>query len=196
MAPMYLSQKHMSRRTMLRGMGVTVALPLLDAMVPAQRLLAKSAAVTRPRLIAIEMVHGAAGSTEIGIQKHLWAPAGVGRDFDLGPTCLTSLEPYRDYLTIVSNTDVRNAEAFESPRGRRRSLPVERGLPHADASATDRGLGRARGHVVRPALRAALRPGHAHPLDAALHRERRPVGRLRLRLCVRLHRHDQLGLAL
>ena len=111
---MYLSQKHMSRRTMLRGMGVTVALPLLDAMVPAQRLLAKSAAVTRPRLIAIEMVHGAAGSTEIGIQKHLWAPAGIGRDFDLGPTCLTSLEPYRDYLTIVSNTDVRNAEAFES----------------------------------------------------------------------------------
>jgi hypothetical protein len=58
------------------------------------------------------MVHGAAGSTNYGIQKNMWAPAAVGRQFDLAPTSLRSLEPYRDYLTIVSNTDVRNAEAF------------------------------------------------------------------------------------
>ncbi|MGH9349535.1 MAG: DUF1552 domain-containing protein, partial [Vicinamibacterales bacterium] len=45
----------------------------------------------------------------------LWSPAGVGRDFDLAPTCLSPLEPFRDYLTIVSHTDVRNAEAFELP---------------------------------------------------------------------------------
>lgn len=111
---MYLPQKHLSRRTVLRGMGVTMALPLLDAMVPARTLLAKSAAVTRPRLIAIEMVHGAAGSTEYGIKNNLWSPAGTGSDFDLSPSCLSALEPYRDHLTIVSNTDVRNAEAFEA----------------------------------------------------------------------------------
>ena len=64
------------------------------------------------RLIAIEMVHGAAGSTAFGIKQNMWAPAVVGSGFDLGPTSLRSLEPYRDYLTIVSNTDVRNAEAF------------------------------------------------------------------------------------
>jgi hypothetical protein len=44
----------------------------------------------------------------------LWSPAAVGRDFDLSPSALSVLEPYRDYLTIVSNTDVRMAEAFQA----------------------------------------------------------------------------------
>ena len=39
----------------------------------------------------------------------------TGRNFDLNPTSLSPLEPFRDYLTIISNTDVRNAEAFEAP---------------------------------------------------------------------------------
>jgi len=67
------------------------------------------------RLVCIEMVHGAAGSTKIGIEKNLWSPALEGNEFDLSPTSLISLEPYRDYLTIVSNTDVRMAEAFTLP---------------------------------------------------------------------------------
>jgi hypothetical protein len=60
-------------------------------------------------------VHGCAGSTALGLKKNLWSPAGVGRDFDLSATSRASLEPYRDYLTIVSNTDVNNAEAFTPP---------------------------------------------------------------------------------
>jgi hypothetical protein len=95
-------------------MGATVALPFLSAMVPARRLTAGSTA-SSTRLVAIEMVHGAAGSNAIGIQKNLWAPAAVGRDFDLTPSSLSPLEPYRQHITIVSNTDVRNAEAFTSP---------------------------------------------------------------------------------
>jgi hypothetical protein len=59
------------------------------------------------------MVHGAAGCNEWGASQHLWAPAAVGRDFDLSPSALSPLDPFRDYLTIVSNTDVRMAEAFE-----------------------------------------------------------------------------------
>jgi hypothetical protein len=58
-------------------------------------------------------VHGAAGCNEWGASQHLWAPAAVGRDFDLSPSALSPLDPFRDYLTIVSNTDVRMAEAFE-----------------------------------------------------------------------------------
>jgi hypothetical protein len=113
---MFLTQKHISRRTMLRGMGVTMALPLLDAMVPARTAWARTAAAAgKTRLAAIEMVHGSAGSTVFGIQKNLWAPAQVGTGFDLGTSVLSPLEPFRDYLTIVSNTDVRNAEAFELP---------------------------------------------------------------------------------
>jgi hypothetical protein len=106
------TKKHISRRTVLRGMGVTMALPFLDAMVPANTLQAKTAAAGKVRLSCIEQVHGSAGATKIGAEKNLWSPAAVGRSFDLSPTSLNSLEPYRDYLTIVSNTDVRNAEAF------------------------------------------------------------------------------------
>jgi hypothetical protein len=105
------TRRHLSRRTVLKGLGATITLPLLDAMSPAGAVSAQ--ATTRPiRLIAIEMVHGSAGSTTFGIQKNMWAPAATGSAFDLAPTSLRSLEPYRDYLTIVSNTDVRNAEAF------------------------------------------------------------------------------------
>ena len=111
---MFIDKKHISRRTVLKGMGVTVALPLLDAMVPAGTAWAKTAA-GKVRLACIEMVHGSAGATTFGAAKNMWSPAAVGRDFDLTPTSLISLEPYREYLTIVSNTDVRNAEAFEAP---------------------------------------------------------------------------------
>jgi hypothetical protein len=81
-------------------------------MVPARTLQAKTAAAGKVRLSCIEQVHGAAGSTKIGLEKNMWSPAAVGRAFDLSPTSLSPLEPYRGHITIVSNTDVRNAEAF------------------------------------------------------------------------------------
>jgi hypothetical protein len=112
---MFLTKKHVSRRTVLRGLGATVALPLLDAMVPAGTAFANTRAASRIRFAAIEMVHGSAGSTKFGIDKHMWAPAQVGRSFDLSTSALSPLESFRDHLTIVSNTDVRNAEAFELP---------------------------------------------------------------------------------
>ena len=113
----YITGRHIPRRTMLRGLGATVALPFLDAMVPARGVLAASAAASleRPRLVAIEMVHGAAGASPWGAEQHLWSPVAAGKDFDLGPTSLSPLERYRRYLTIVSDTDVRNAEAFSQP---------------------------------------------------------------------------------
>jgi hypothetical protein len=111
---MIITRKHLSRRTMLRGMGVTMALPLLEAMVPARTAMAQ-AAPRRVRLAAIEMVHGAAGSTAFGARKFMWSPEQVGRAFDLSPGSLSPLEPFRDHITIVSNTDVRNAEAFTPP---------------------------------------------------------------------------------
>jgi hypothetical protein len=123
---MYLPRKHISRRTVLRGMGATIALPFLDAMVPARTLLARTAAAGKTRLSCIEMVHGAAGSTVHGLAKNMWSPAAVGREFDLSPSSLSPLDAYRDYLTIVSNTDVRNAEAF---------LPKEIGGDHFRSSA-------------------------------------------------------------
>ncbi|MGE3344494.1 MAG: DUF1552 domain-containing protein [Vicinamibacterales bacterium] len=110
---MILTGKHLSRRTVLRGLGATVALPLLDSMVPARRLLAKSAA-DKTRLVCIEQVHGAAGCSPWGASQFLWNPEHTGRTFDISKGSLSPLEPFRDYLTIVSNTDARMAEA-QSP---------------------------------------------------------------------------------
>ncbi len=125
----YVTGKHMSRRTVLKGMGVTLALPFLDAMVPASTAYARTAAAraaSRTRLVAIEMVHGSAGTTSLGSQMNLWSPAAVGSAFDLAPTSLLPFDRFREYLTIVSNTDVRNAEAF---------LPAEIGGDHFRSSA-------------------------------------------------------------
>src|SRR5258707_13496514 len=98
---MYLTKKHMNRRTVLRGMGATVALPFLEAMVPARTMLAKTAAAGKTRLACIESVHGAAGSTQVGMAKNLWSPAAVGHGFDISPDSLEPLEPVPDYPTIV-----------------------------------------------------------------------------------------------
>jgi hypothetical protein len=108
---MFITKKHISRRTMLRGMGAAVALPFMESMVPAATPLGQTAANSPTRLTCIEMVHGCAGSNAYGIEHNMWAPAAEGRDFDLTPTSLLPLEQFQDYLTIVSNADVPAAEA-------------------------------------------------------------------------------------
>ena len=112
----FITGKQIPRRAFLRGVGATVALPFLDAMVPAGRAGVLAATTERTRLVCIEEVHGLAGCNNWGASKHLFAPDTVGRDFTLVPdNPLSTLEAYREYLTIVSNTDVRNAEAFALP---------------------------------------------------------------------------------
>jgi hypothetical protein len=114
----FISGKRVDRRTMLRGIGATVALPFFDAMIPARGLWSRSAraaALARTRLVCIEMVHGAAGASDWGRSQSLWSPVNTGRDFDLTPSALRPLEAFRKYVTIVSDTDVRNAEAVTAP---------------------------------------------------------------------------------
>jgi len=114
----FITGKQLPRRTFLRGaLGATVALPFLDAMVAAKGIGAKAAAAAdRTRLIAIEEVHGLAGCNKWGATQHLFAPATTGRGYELvAANPLKSLEPWREHFTIISNTDVRMAEAFEPP---------------------------------------------------------------------------------
>ena len=99
---MYLSRKHIPRRMFLRGAGVTLALPLLDAMVPAASLLAQTAARPKPRFIATFVPHGMAPG--------YWVPDKVGRGFDFTPI-LKPLEPYRPQTVILSGLHCRSAEA-------------------------------------------------------------------------------------
>jgi Protein of unknown function (DUF1552) len=106
-------------------MGAAVGLPFLDAMVPAQTPLRKTAAQPRSRLACIEMVHGAAGSTPEGADRHYWSPERDGANFDFSYS-LKPLEPWREYITIISGTDARQAEA---------QAPTEGGADHFRSSA-------------------------------------------------------------
>ena len=111
----FVTKKSISRRTMLRGAGATVALPLLDSMIPAQTVFAQSAAAkaaARTRLVCIEQVHGAAGCSPFGAEHYLWAPKATGKDFDITPGSLAPLDPWKKHLTIISNTDAKMAEAL------------------------------------------------------------------------------------
>jgi hypothetical protein len=122
---MLITKKYLSRRTVLRGMGVSVALPFLDAMAPAQTPVSKTAAAPRTRLACIEMVHGAAGSTVDGLNKHYWSPEKEGAAFEFTQT-LKPLEPFREYITIISDTDLHPAGAW---------APAEEGADHFRSSA-------------------------------------------------------------
>lgn len=109
----FITGKHLSRRTFLQGMGASVALPFLDAMVPAGsswRDPMRNPEFTR--LVCIEESMGAAGSSDWGDERHLFAPAGVGRDFEfVQDSQLLPLADFREQMTIISNTDCRSAEA-------------------------------------------------------------------------------------
>ncbi len=108
-----ITGKHIERRTFLRGMGAMVAVPFLDAMIPAGRIWSRTARNTDPtRLVCIEMVHGAAGCADAGAKLNLWNPPQIGRNFDLSGTSLEPLDPWREWITIISNTDSRMAEAY------------------------------------------------------------------------------------
>ena len=122
---MYITRKHISRRTALRGVGVTLALPWLEAMMPARTPIRGSAAQPGTRFAALEMVHGSAGSTAEGTRLHYWSPETVGRNFETTPV-LRSLEPHRDYVTIVSHTDIAPATAQKD---------AEAGADHTRSSA-------------------------------------------------------------
>jgi hypothetical protein len=90
---MFLTRKHLSRRTVLKGAGATIALPLLDAMIPAGTALAQTAAAPATRLGFVYFPHGAL--------RDQWEPVATGRNPKF-PFILEPLEPVREYVTIVS----------------------------------------------------------------------------------------------
>jgi len=103
---MFVFRKPLSRRAVLKGAGATIALPLLDAMLPAGTALAQTAAVS-PRLGFVYFPHGA-------LQDE-WQPTRVGRDPDF-PFILQPLEPFREYVTVVSGLRNKGGES-SSPHG-------------------------------------------------------------------------------
>ncbi len=97
---MIITKKAIPRRTVLRGLGTAVALPLLDGMVPALTALGQTAAALKPRLGVVYVPHGAVMNN--------WTPAQEGAGFEFTPI-LQPLEGFRDHLTVLSGLDHKPA---------------------------------------------------------------------------------------
>ena len=99
---MFITRNSLPRRTFLRGVGATLALPLLDAMVPARTLLARTAGTPAARLGFVYLPHGAI--------MDRWTPASEGANFEFSPI-LKPLEPFRRHLDVVSGLGHRAADS-------------------------------------------------------------------------------------
>jgi len=104
---MFISKKHLSRRKVLRGLGTSVALPLLDAMVPAATAIAQTAATVQPRLGFVYFPHGAVMEN--------WVPRTTGTDFEVSPI-LAPAAAHKNKMTIVSGLRNKPAESND-PHG-------------------------------------------------------------------------------
>jgi hypothetical protein len=99
---MFITKKHMSRRTVLRGAGATLALPLLDAMIPASTALAQTAATPKPRFVGCFVPHGMAPG--------YWVPSTEGKLDAVLPFNWKPLEPFVNQTVIMSGLHSRSAE--------------------------------------------------------------------------------------
>ncbi len=188
---MFITRKHLSRRTVLRGVGAAIALPLLDAMIPARTALAATAAAPNPKLGFVYFPHGAV--------MDRWKPEAAGQAFEF-PQILKPLEPYRSYTTVVSGLRNKGAESPD-PHGiiagtwlscvgpKDRETTGERGVTADQLAAHYIGQGHSLaliGALRRKQRRSRLRTGsrvrvrghggvpHAHP--AAAHGAQSPQG--------------------
>jgi hypothetical protein len=105
---MFITKKHIPRRTLLKGLGAAIALPLLDAMIPAGTALANTAAAVKPRIGFVYVPHGA-------VEK-FWVPQGTGRGFAFSPI-LKPMEAVRDYVTLFTNIRNKSGERQNPPHG-------------------------------------------------------------------------------
>jgi uncharacterized protein DUF1552 len=128
---MFITKKHISRRTLLKGAGAAIALPLLDAMIPATAW-GQTAGKIPQRLAFVGFPHGA-------VMRH-WKPEATGRDYEM-TRILEPLAPYREHMTIVTGLRNKPAESPEPHEFIERTWlscvsPKEAGVSGPDAGVT------------------------------------------------------------
>ena len=111
----FITRKHLSRRTFLRGAGVTIALPFLESMVPAQTPLKNTAALPKTRLGCFYVPHGAT--------MYKFTPTTEGKNFQFSES-LSPLEKYRDHLCVVSNLAHQAATGADAGAEHARSAAI------------------------------------------------------------------------
>jgi hypothetical protein len=112
---MFISKIHLPRRTVLKALGATVGLPLLDAMIPAATALAQTAAAPKPSMTFVYFPHGAV--------MDKWTPTKEGADFEL-PPILAPLAPFQKQLIVVSGLENKSAVATPVHAAADQSRPV------------------------------------------------------------------------
>ena len=175
---MFITKKHIPRRTFLRGAGVTLALPFLESMLPAQTPLSKTAAApgSVKRFLGIWHPHGAAPG--------YWSPLQEGHDFEFS-FITKPLEPFRDHVTLISGLDMNESFATEE----------EPGGDHAKGAALLSGARPRRNAVSsvpgrddRSTDRGEIRPGHDPVLHSARRGRHHQLRQLQLGLQLRLYK--------
>lgn len=125
---MIITKQHLSRRTVLRGLGVTIALPLLDGMIPALTASAKTAAAPIKRFAAVYV--------PMGVNMKLWTPESMGRNFELTPT-LSTIAGYKDQMTVITGLDSHPAQPGDDDGGGPHSRVMSAWLTGAHALKTE-----------------------------------------------------------
>src|SRR5437762_9107867 len=105
---MMITRKPLGRRTLLRGLGASLALPLLESMIPLSARAAEEAAAARRRFQVIYLPNG--------MIMQNFRPAELGDNYPISPT-LKPLEPFRDKFTVIKNLDHVQAEALGDGAG-------------------------------------------------------------------------------
>ena len=176
---MFVHKVFLPRRTVLKGLGAALALPFLDAMVPALTAQARTAAAAKKRLACVYIPHG--------VILDQWTPATAGSDFELKPI-LKPLEPFRQSMVVVTNL-LRPERGFDTNHAGAPSSWLT-GVPPKRTAGPDFSLGATLDQVVAQ----GDRPGDDAAVARARHRGlHRPHRRLLARLQLRLHEHAQLA---
>ena len=184
---MIITKKAIPRRTILRGLGTALALPLLDSMVPALTALQKTAGAPIKRFGVVY--------TPNGMVMRSWTPEAEGAGFDF-PATLKPLEPYRDRITVL--TGLSSKPPANSPVGAAAGVHARASTRfmtacHPQARAGLRDLGR---HVDRPDCGGRIREADAAWLARACPRGQGLRRIVRRGIQLRLHQHDLVADAL
>ena len=149
---MIITRKALPRRTFLRGVGATLALPLIDAMVPAFSATVKTAAKPVCRMGFIYVPNGVAMNDSL----NYWTPKGAGTEFTLSPI-LAPLAPYRDRLTIVSGLAQKQGESLgERLEGAETQVAREKEDPVVPLRQLDQRGGERGSHALPPRRAASI----------------------------------------
>ncbi len=161
---MFNTKKHISRRTVLKGAGVNLALPFLSAMVPASTALAQTAANPKLRAGFFYIPHGAIMfNTKFGAAQDRWTPKGSGADFTLNEIN-SPLEPFKKYTTSFGNLENAAAAGL-------RARPQPGDVAERDVAGRQQHV-----HDARPGDGEVHQQGHAVSVAGACLRDHGPGG--------------------